>query len=147
MTAVELDRLAAMLRAIGQYPDVAARAQALAAEIRAAITEYAVVTHPRFGTIYAYEVDCFASHYIMDDANVPSLLALPDLGFVAKDDPVYLQTRSVVLSRANPYYFVGSAASGIGGPHKGIGYIWPMGLAIQVRRASAPRCSLFCAIH
>jgi meiotically up-regulated gene 157 (Mug157) protein len=55
----------------------------------------------------------------MDDANVPSLLSLPYLGAVANTDPVYINTRKMILSEHNPFYFKGSAASGIGGPHIG----------------------------
>ena len=132
MVAVELERLAAMLDSIRQHADVAVRARALATELRAGITEYAVVNHARHGVIYAYEVDCYSSYYIMDDANIPSLLSLPYLGYVSKEDPVYQRTRSVILSRANPYYFSGAVAAGVGGPHIGLGYIWPMGLIMQV---------------
>jgi meiotically up-regulated gene 157 (Mug157) protein len=48
----------------------------------------------------------------MDDANIPSLLSLPFLGFVAKDDADYLATRAEVLSPRNPYFFNGTAGAG-----------------------------------
>ena len=51
----------------------------LADEISSALKQHAVVTHPAFGKVYAYEVNGFGSYNLMDDANVPSLLitALP----------------------------------------------------------------------
>ena len=87
--------------------------------------------HPKYGKIYAFEVDGFYNHVFMDDANVPSLLALPYLGCVDMDDPVYLNTRKLVLSNANPYFFQGKAGEGIGGPHIGFGYIWPMSIIMR----------------
>jgi hypothetical protein len=33
-----------------------------------------------------------------------------------------------VLSDKNPFYFSGKEGSGIGGPHVGINYIWPMSI-------------------
>ena len=134
MTAVELERFAAVLDELGEYPDVATRARSLAVQLRSAINTYGIVNHPVHGRIYAFEVDCYSSSYIMDDANIPSLLALPYLGFVDRDDEVYLRTRSVILSSDNPFYFSGTAGAGIGGPHVGLGYIWPMALSVQVRR-------------
>jgi len=131
MTAVELERLASVLDRMGEHGDVATRARNLAAQLRAAIDMYGIVNHPVHGRIYAYEVDCYSSSYIMDDANIPSLLSLPYLGYVAKDDEVYQRTRAVILSDANPFYFSGTAAAGIGGPHVGLGYIWPMALSVQ----------------
>ena len=131
MTVVELERFAAVLDRIGGFPDVAARARSLAVQMRAAINAHGIVDHPVHGRIYAYEVDCYSSSYIMDDANIPSLLALPYLGYVTKNDATYLRTRDVILSENNPFYFSGSAGAGIGGPHVGLGYIWPMGLAVQ----------------
>jgi len=131
MTAVELERLASVLDRMGEHGDVATRARNLAAQLRAAIDTYGIVNHPVHGRIYAYEVDCYSSSYIMDDANIPSLLSLPYLGYVAKDDEVYQRTRAVILSDANPFYFSGTAAAGIGGPHVGLGYIWPMALSVQ----------------
>ena len=82
---------------------------ALAEEIRAGIEKHAVVQHPRFGRIYAYETDGLGNHLLMDDANVPSLLSIPYLGYLAADDPAYLATRAFVLSGENPYFFEGRA--------------------------------------
>jgi uncharacterized protein len=108
----------------------------LADEIEAAILEYAVALHPAKGKIYAYEVDGFGNALFMDDANVPSLLALPYLGCVPQDDPVYQRTRDFVLSDANPFYFKGTAAEGIGGPHVGLDMIWPMSIVMRALTSS-----------
>jgi len=67
----------------------------------------------------------------MDDANVPSLLSLPYLGFVSNDDTIYNTTRTILLSANNPYYFCGKAGCGIGSPHTGLGNIWPMSLVMR----------------
>ncbi len=106
-------------------------AAALAAEIDAGIREHGIVRHPDFGPMYAYETDGFGRHHLMDDANVPSLLSIPYLGYAPADDPIYLNTRRFVLSRANPYYYEGRAASGVGSPHTPADYVWPIALAMQ----------------
>ncbi len=87
--------------------------------------------HSRHGEIYAYEVDGFGNALFMDDANVPSLLALPYLGAVELSDPVYQATRRFVLSEDNPYFFRGVAAEGIGGPHVGLDMVWPLGITMR----------------
>lgn len=84
------------------------------------------------GKVFAFEVDGFGSAYFMDDANIPSLLSLPYLGYVDKNDPIYKNTRKFVLSEYNPYFFKGEAGEGIGGPHVGPGYIWPMSIIMRV---------------
>lgn len=83
------------------------------------------------GKVFAFEVDGFGSAYFMDDANIPSLLSLPYLGFVDRNDPIYKNTRKFVLSEYNPYFFKGEAGEGIGGPHVGPGYIWPMSIIMR----------------
>jgi uncharacterized protein len=73
----------------------------------------------------------------MDDANVPSLLALPYLRS-SPDASLYARTRSFVWSERNPWFFRGSAGEGIGGPHEGAGMIWPMSQTIYALTSSSP---------
>ncbi|MGN1236074.1 MAG: glycoside hydrolase family 125 protein, partial [Bacteroidaceae bacterium] len=87
--------------------------------------------HPKYGKIYAYEVDGFGNHLLMDDANVPSLLSLPYLGEVDVNDTIYQNTRRFVLSDDNPYFFRGRAGFGVGGPHIGYDYVWPMSIIMR----------------
>ena len=103
----------------------------LADEVQAAIQKHGIVNHPKYGKIYAFEVDGFGSAYLMDDSNVPSLLALPYLGAVKLTDPIYQNTRKFALSLDNPYFFKGTAAEGIGGPHAGQDMIWPMSITMR----------------
>ncbi len=67
----------------------------------------------------------------MDDANVPSLLAMPYLGDVDVNDPIYQNTRRFVWSGSNPYFFKGKAGEGIGGPHIGYDMVWPMSIMMK----------------
>lgn len=106
------------------------RAAALAASVRQAIDRYAVLPQAEM-PYYAYEVDGYGQYLVMDDANVPSLLAMPYLGYCEADDLRYRNTRKVLLSDANPYYYAGSRLSGIGSVHTEPSWIWPISLAIQ----------------
>ena len=108
----------------------------LANEVEEAINKYAIVEHPTRGRIYAFEVDGFGNAYFMDDANVPSLLAMPYLDTIDKNDVVYQNTRAFVLSEDNPYFFKGSAGEGIGGPHVGYDMIWPMSIIMRAMTSS-----------
>jgi len=96
-----------------------------------AIRTEGIITHPRFGQIYAYEVDGFGSQLIVDDANVPSLLSIPYMGYLSPSDTVYQRTRSMLFSSNNPYWFCGKAGCGIGSPHTGLDYIWPMSIVMR----------------
>ncbi|MBP1041020.1 glycoside hydrolase family 125 protein [Vagococcus sp. BWB3-3] len=107
------------------------RVTKLKSAIKKGIEKYAVVQHATYGEIYAYEVDGQGNQLLMDDANVPSLLSLPFLGYCAKDDPRYLNTRQFILSKANPYFYTGKVSTGIGSPHTPKRYIWPISLAVQ----------------
>ena len=103
----------------------------LADEVEAAIKEYGIIEHKKYGKVYAFEVDGYGNHLMMDDSNVPSLLALPYLGWCQPNDPIYLNTRKLILSLDNPYFFKGKAAEGIGGPHVGLDFIWPMSIILR----------------
>jgi uncharacterized protein len=86
--------------------------------------------------VFYYEVDGYGGRVFMDDANIPSLLSLPYLGYCAPDDPIYQNTRSLLWSEANPYFFRSGSHAGIGGPHIGPGYIWPMSLMMWALTSS-----------
>lgn len=116
----------------------------LADEVEAAVRRYGIVEHPKYGKVYAFEVDGFGNAAFMDDANVPSLLALPYLGCVDKNDPVYQNTRKLVWSTDNPYFFRGSAGEGIGGPHVGYDMIWPMSIIMRAMTSSDEREIAWC---
>ncbi|HSI84539.1 MAG: glycoside hydrolase family 125 protein [Candidatus Methylacidiphilales bacterium] len=130
LAAVALTDIGPILAALGQ-PELSAKALRFSQEIRDGLEKVAVARHAELGELWSYEVDGFGSSYLMDDANVPSLISLPYLGFCAYDDARYLRTRAFCLSTHNPYYSVGTVASGIGGPHTGSGSIWPMSLILQ----------------
>ena len=112
-------------------PDLAQSARELGAEIDAAIREHGVVETSEGGRVLAYEVDGAGAYLLMDDANAPSLLSLPWLGWCDAQDPLYLATRGLILSDRNPYYARGEVAAGIGSPHTPAGWVWPIALAIQ----------------
>ena len=103
----------------------------LADEVETALRQYAVVDHPKYGKIYAFEVDGFGNRLLMDDANVPSLLGMGYLGDIPLDDPIYQNTRRFVWSEDNPWFFRGKAGEGIGGPHIGYDMVWPMSIMMR----------------
>ena len=113
------------------FPDAALkeRAASLADGIEDGIRTFALAGAPA-DTVFAYEVDGLGGRLLMDDANVPSLLSLPYLGWCAPDDPLYLRTRRAALSSANPWFVAGRAASGIGSSHTREGYVWPLAIAM-----------------
>ncbi|KAL0935535.1 DUF1237 domain-containing protein [Colletotrichum truncatum] len=121
--------------------------------IRQGIEKDAIVHRPGFGDIFAYEVDGYGGANLMDDANVPSLLAMPLWNFVQskfklptpppgekKKDyaKVYHNTRKYVLSDANSYFMRGPVISAVGGPHVGPGKAWPMAAVIAAITAYDP---------
>jgi meiotically up-regulated gene 157 (Mug157) protein len=128
---VSLRQAAEMLTTISKDKDTAKKLLDLAAEVEKALKEYAIVDNKVFGKVYAYEVNGFGSYNLMDDANVPSLLSLPYLGAVKESDPIYQNTRKLVLSEYNPFFFKGKAGEGIGGPHVGVDMIWPLSIIMR----------------
>ena len=126
-----LRKAAEILEEVNQEEKLAGECRELAGEVEKALKKYAVYKHPKYGKIYAFEVDGFGNRLLMDDANVPSLLAMPYLGDVPADDPIYENTRKFVWSEDNPYFFKGKAGEGIGGPHVGYDMIWPMSIMMK----------------
>ncbi|KAJ5194504.1 uncharacterized protein N7498_007942 [Penicillium cinerascens] len=114
--------------------DLAVEMQSFAKEIRAAIGKYgiAAISAPCQSDIYAFEVDGYSSRNIMDDANIPSLLAAPFFGYLNENGSVYQATREILLSSNNPYYMEGPVITGIGSVHTGPGYVWPMALVVRI---------------
>ncbi|RDI76890.1 hypothetical protein Vi05172_g13128 [Venturia inaequalis] len=131
MMAVELKRTAEMLKGVGNLQasrELASRGE----KLTKAVWEHGVINHPIHGKVFAYEIDGYGSQLLMDDANLPSLLSLPLLGFCKRDDVVYQNTRKMILNRlGNPYYLQGDEFEGIGGPHIGLQNAWPMSLLVQ----------------
>ena len=135
--AVEALRMAAeILENINHDAGLAGECRTLAAEVSDALQRHAVLQHPKYGPVYAYEVDGFGNAFLMDDANVPSLLSLAYLIPGMADDPVWQNTRRFVWSEDNPYFFRGKAGEGIGGPHIGVEAIWPMSIMMRAFTAT-----------
>jgi len=121
MLSVELTNLAGILDDAGIAPNISVQAKQWGQSIKEAIYEHAIV-----GDVFAYETNGLGSVYVMDDANVPSLLSLHYLGFLDRNDSTYVKTKKMLMSRKNPYYAKGQNFSGIGGPHIDAWNPWPM---------------------
>lgn len=131
MISVELKRTAALLQKNGKKK-LASVILEWGETIEKGVWEHGVVHHKTYGKVFAFEVDGFGSSIIMDDANLPSLLALPLLGFTTTDNEIYQNTRKMILAKTgNPYFLTGDAFKGIGGPHIGFMHAWPMSVLTQ----------------
>lgn len=111
MMSVELENIADVLEEIGSGP------KSLVEQLRehGGIIRDAIWEHTKTGNgIFAYETDGYGGQIIMDDANVPSLVSLPYLGFLKRNDSTYIKTKDALFSRANPYFAVGDGFQGIG---------------------------------
>lgn len=126
-----LRELAVLARAVLDDQALAVEANALADEVQAAVLKHGTMVLPDGRQVLAYETDGYGNHLFMDDANVPSLLGLAYLRCLPADYPLWRTTAQAVWSEANPWFFKGSAAEGIGGPHIGEGQIWPMAIILR----------------
>jgi uncharacterized protein len=136
MAVVALGQLEEIERDVYHNVIKAQRAKALRDEVQTGIQTYGVVFTPNYGYIYAYEVDGFGNAKLMDDANVPSLLSAPYLGYTKPSSFVYRNTRRFLLSKDNPTYYVGKYARGIGSPHTSDNFVWPIAMLMQGFTAS-----------
>lgn len=127
-----LRQLAIMVSNLAQDTSLANECNSLADEVAAALAQYGQIETKNHGRIWAYEVDGYGDTLRMDDANAPGLVSLDYLGCVSPEGrALYERSRAFALSGDNPYFFRGSAAEGIGGPHIGLGYIWPMSITFR----------------
>lgn len=133
--AVEAKGLGKLLNESGKDSDgLADKLKQLGKRVEKGVWDYGKVHHREFGDVFAYEVDGYGGVLNIDDANLPSLLSLSDLGFVNRDNTVYQNTRKMILSkRGNPYYLRGEYFEGIGGPHAGIKNAWPLSHMLRIR--------------
>ena len=106
--------------------EIAKQAAELSTAIETSIKEHAFIEDR-----YSYEIDGLGNRVDLDDPNVPSLLALPYLGWCENTDPNYKQTREHILSDKHSMFVRGSVVEGISSSHTPTDNIWPLALAIQ----------------
>ena len=128
---IQAAKIIKIFNKVNHNTELASQCLDLAQEVEDALHKYAIVDHPKYGKIYAYEVDGWGGRVLADDANVPSLLAMGYLGDVPMDDPIYRNTRRFVWSEDNPCFFKGKAGEGIGGAHTAYNLIWPMSIMMK----------------
>ncbi|MGH7728831.1 MAG: glycoside hydrolase family 125 protein [Vulcanimicrobiaceae bacterium] len=135
---VVLRGLTRIERDVYHDPADAESAWGLSIQVQAGVEQYGTITVKGIGKMYAYEVDGLGHYNLMDDANIPSLLSIPYIGYEDAHDPLYTSTRKFVLSSRNPYYYSGTFASGEGSPHTPQGYVWPLALIMQALTSTNP---------
>lgn len=142
---VSLRQLATMVDQISHDTAFANECAALADEVAAALAQFSQTDTADHGRIWAYEVDGYGNTLRMDDANAPGLLSMDYLGCVVPSQrALFEHSRAFALSDDNPYFFRGSAAEGIGGPHEGFGYIWPMSIMFRAFSSTDDREIIQC---
>ncbi|WMJ87468.1 glycoside hydrolase family 125 protein [Anaerocolumna sp. MB42-C2] len=134
---VVLEGISEIAELVYQDSALAEQAMGLGREIREGIKRFGVVDHPIYGQVYAYEADGLGNFLLMDDAGIPGLLSAPYFRFCETTDTIYQNTRKMVLSKENPYYFEGKRLKGIGSPHTKTNHVWPMALIVQGLTSSA----------
>jgi len=115
----------------------AREAKALRDEVQRGIQTYGLVLVPKYGYIYAYEVDGLGHAILTDDANIPSLLSAPYIGYTTPSDRYYDNTRRFLLSQDNPSFYQGRDARGIGSFHTPDKWVWPLALIVQGMTATS----------
>lgn len=126
-----LKQMAEIMREVYNEESFARKCELLAEDVSLALNDFAVIKHLKYGKIIPFEVDGFGNTLFMDDANIPSLLSLPYLGAISEKSSLYRRTREFILTEDNPFFWKGHCAEGIGGPHAGLHYIWPMSIIMR----------------
>jgi meiotically up-regulated gene 157 (Mug157) protein len=139
MAVVALGDLAEIEESAYHDQAQADRAHTMRQQVHDGIQRYGIVHDAKYGDVYAYEVDGRGNFIVMDDANIPSLLSAPYLGYVKASDQIYQNTRRLILSNENKNYATGKIGSGIGSEHTPKGYIWPLALIMQAMTSTSAR--------
>jgi meiotically up-regulated gene 157 (Mug157) protein len=128
---VALGDMAQIERQVYHNSAKADQAKTLRDQVERGIQTYGLVPVKKYGKIYAYEVDGLGHAILTDDANVPSLLSAPYIGYTTVSNPYYLNTRAFLLSQDNPSYYTGNLARGIGSYHTPDHWVWPLALVME----------------
>lgn len=138
MAVVALGDMAEIQRTVYHNVIKARRDTALRDEVQRGIQTYGLEYVPKYGYIYAYEVDGLGHAIFTDDANIPSLLSAPYIGYTSESDRNYQNTRAFLLSADNPSYYTGKVARGIGSYHTPDHWVWPLALIMQGLTTTIP---------
>lgn len=141
---VVLEYLEEILKVVIGDHKMAQEAITLRNEIYEGIETYGITKTEEFGSVYAYETDGYGQYNLMDDANVPSLLSMNYIGYQGKEPIVTKNTREFILSDANPYFYKGKSAKGIGSSHTPHGYIWHISLVMEGLSSTCKKDKLEC---
>ncbi len=127
-----MEHLADIMDAIHGSIGIRKEAYDLGKTVSESLEKNAIINTKNFGNVIAYEMNGFGSYNLMDDANIPSIISLPYLiGDHFSQKMGYKNTRRFLLSEENPFFFKGKAGEGIGGPHVGMDYIWPLSIIMR----------------
>jgi meiotically up-regulated gene 157 (Mug157) protein len=146
MAVVELKHLSEMFSTIRNNKTHAKLCLTMADQIDNAIKEYAIIKHKVFGEMYAFEVDGYGSHLLLEESTIPNLMSLPYVGACEIDDPVYQNTRKWLLSEWNPKFVKGEFTEGIGSTHyfEPPKRIWPLSTISRALTADNEAEVMFC---
>ena len=128
---IVLGYMSEMLRNVCKNEALSKECEELKSKIKDGINKYCIVEHEKYGKIYACETDGMGNFSMIDDANIPSLLSIPYIGYADVEDEIYQNTRKFLLSKDSPFYFEGKYAKGIGSRHTPENYVWHMALVMQ----------------
>ena len=128
---VVLGYMSEMLKSVCKNEELSKECDDLKNEIDEGIKKYCIVDNEKYGEIYVCETDGMGNYSMIDDANIPSLLSIPYIGYAPADDKIYKNTRKYLLSFDNEFYFEGKYAKGIGSSHTPGKNVWHMALVMQ----------------
>ena len=139
--AAGLERVLELNKHIWQSKELEEKAAKLLKDIEGGIQKFGIVKTKQGEKIYAYEVDGRGNVLKdFDDANVPSLLSIPLLGWSKYDHNVYAATRKRLTDPSfNKQYFAGKELIGQGSPHTPHKYVWPMAFTIEALTAEGTK--------